>query len=98
MSRKPETLAQALEWERAKTRYLRLGLCHKCAALAAWGHQHGAGGWQPLHPPCSLCAPIVASFPVVTTNPAWRKVLRTPNTRPPAVPCPRATAAIATVI
>ena len=33
---RPETLAQVDQWETTKRRYLRAGLCHKCAAQAAW--------------------------------------------------------------
>lgn len=82
----PETLAQAAEWERTKARYLGLGLCHKCAAQAAYGHQLHAGGWSVINPPCSTCAAIVAQLPIVTTNPAWRKSARHPqplNSAPP---------------
>ena len=71
-SSRPETLRQAQEWERIKLGYLRAGLCHKCAAQAAWGHQPGAGGWCAVNPPCPDCAPFVAMFPVVTANPHWR--------------------------
>ena len=31
-STRPETQAMAREWQRTKRRYLRSGLCHKCAA------------------------------------------------------------------
>jgi hypothetical protein len=75
----PETLAQAAEWERAKARYLGLGLCHKCAAQAAYGHQQHAGGWSAINPPCSTCAAVVAQLPIETTNPAWRKSARHPQ-------------------
>jgi hypothetical protein len=84
--RPPETLAQAAEWERTKARYLGLGLCHKCAAQAAYGHQQHAGGWSVINPPCSTCAAIVAQLPMETTNPAWRKSARHPqplNCAPP---------------
>jgi hypothetical protein len=84
--RPPETLAQAAEWERTKARYLGLGLCHKCAAQAAYGHQQHAGGWSVINPPCSTCAAIVAQLPMETTNPAWRKSARhprSPNGAPP---------------
>lgn len=75
----PETPAQAAEWERAKTRYLDLDLCHKCAAQAAFAHQTGAGGWLPIEPPCQLCAVIVAELPLETPNPVWRKSPRHPS-------------------
>jgi hypothetical protein len=72
ISRLPETPRQVREWELAKTRYLRRGLCRKCAAQAAWGHQNGAGGWEMLHPPCTECQPLVELLPMRTANPRWR--------------------------
>jgi hypothetical protein len=75
----PETLAQAAEWERTKMRYLGLGLCHKCAAQAAWGHQKGGGGWPAIKPPCADCAVVVRGLPMATPNPAWRKSPRHPS-------------------
>ena len=75
-SLRPETLAMAREWERTKTRYLRAGLCHKCAAQAAWGHQIGAGSWHAIRPPCVDCVEIVELFPYPTRSPSWRAVLR----------------------
>jgi hypothetical protein len=75
----PETLTQAAEWERTKARYLGLGLCHKCAAQAAYGHQQHAGGWSVINPPCFTCAAVVAQLPIETTNPAWRKSARHPQ-------------------
>ncbi len=75
-STRPETLAQVAQWEKTKKRYLRAGLCHRCAAQAAWAHQPGAGGWMLIHPPCPLCAELVAMFAYPTPNPPWRAVLR----------------------
>jgi hypothetical protein len=72
----PETMAQAVQWEKTKRRYLRAGLCHRCAAQAAWAHQPGAGGWKIINPPCPQCAELVAIFPWPTVNPVWRQVLR----------------------
>ena len=73
---RPETLEQAAHWEKTKGRYLRAGLCHKCSAQAAYGHQRGAGGWCAIHPPCPGCAGIVEMFAYVTPNPLWRSVSR----------------------
>ena len=75
-STRPETLSMAREWEKVKARYLRSGLCHKCSAQAAWGHQIGAGGWNAVRPPCPVCAELVAMFPYPTANPVWRAALR----------------------
>jgi hypothetical protein len=64
-SDRPETLAMAHQWEKAKGgRYLRAGLCHKCAAQAAWAHQPGAGGWFAIHPPCADCFELVELLPL----------------------------------
>ena len=41
MNDEPETIDQAIVWETTKNAYLRDGLCHRCAAQAAWGHQCG---------------------------------------------------------
>jgi hypothetical protein len=71
-----ETLAQAILWEKVKRRYLAAGLCHKCAAQAAYGHEYGSGGWNAIHPPCASCAQLVAMLPYATRNPQWRAVLR----------------------
>jgi hypothetical protein len=76
MITKPETLAQAAEWERTKNRYLGHGLCQRCAAQAAWAHQNLGDSWTTIHPPCELCAQIVAEFPCTTPSPDWRKTLR----------------------
>ncbi len=73
---RPETLDQAAFWEKTKTRYLRAGLCHRCAAQAAWAHQVGAGGWGAIHPPCVGCVEIVEVFAYPTPNPLWRSVVR----------------------
>jgi hypothetical protein len=72
----PETLSQAREWQKTLARYLRAGLCHRCAAQAAWAHQTCAGGWSTIHPPCPTCSGIVETFDLATPNPAWRKILR----------------------
>ena len=75
-STRPETLRKQVSGRRTKRRYLRAGLCHKCAAQAAWAHQLGAGGWGAIHPPCAECAGIVELFAYPTTNPLWRSVTR----------------------
>ncbi len=52
-----ETLSQARHWDKRKSRYVAYGLCHRCAAQAAWGHQCG---FNRVAAPCDGCAPIVA--------------------------------------
>jgi len=70
---KPESIRQAQRWDVVKTRYVNAGLCGRCAAQAAWGHQSGGGGWDTLHQPCRDCAPVVSALPEPTINPQWRK-------------------------
>jgi len=83
----PESMRQAQRWDVIKLRYKDAGLCDRCAAQAAWGHQDNAGGWNDLHPPCDRCAPSVRGFPVPTTNPLWRKFERPQDhKRIPAAP------------
>ncbi|UMB67677.1 hypothetical protein [Mycobacterium paraterrae] len=76
MTAKPETLGQATEWERTKSRYLGHGLCQRCAAQAAWAHQNRGDSWTTIHPPCESCAQVVAKLPHSTPSPKWRKSLR----------------------
>ncbi len=68
----PETAAQAAEWDRKKGQYIRAGLCHQCAAQAAWGHQLG---FQRVHPPCQRCVRVVVVLPQPGVN-GWRKLPR----------------------
>jgi hypothetical protein len=75
-SLRPETLRQAQEWDRVKRRYIRAGLCHRCAAQASYGHEIGGGGWDSIHPPCAGCAELVAMFAYLTPNPVWRAITR----------------------
>jgi hypothetical protein len=72
----PETMRQAQRWDVIKLRYMDAGVCGRCAAQLAWGHQDNAGGWTHLRSPCDKCAPIVRDLPVPTTNPLWRKFER----------------------
>lgn len=74
---KPETLAEARHWQNRNTRYLSLGLCYACAAQAAYGHQLG---FSRINPPCAVCVPIIAAFPVRAVGP-WRKVLNPSDVR-----------------
>jgi len=68
-----ETPRQAQRWDIVKSRYLNAGLCHRCAAQAAWGHQANGKGWAALRPPCDACQSLIQSFPMPTTTPLWRK-------------------------
>jgi hypothetical protein len=70
-TRRPETVSEARYWTTLEGRYVTLGLCHTCAAQAAWGHQLG---WGDINPPCDSCQPIVAGFPSPTREDSpWRK-------------------------
>lgn len=70
---RPETLGQARVWQRKCGRYQIAGLCHRCAAQAAYGH---AEGFQNIKDPCEECQSTVDTFP--TPGPRgskWRKIL-----------------------
>jgi hypothetical protein len=80
---KPETMGQARKWQSRMNIYLKLGLCHKCACQAAYGHQLGFAphehvsrtgnvALEGVHPPCDQCQPIVDTFPVEAWG-KWRK-------------------------
>lgn len=63
-----ETLSQAREWDKTKMHYVRLGLDHRCAAQAAYGHQLG---FTQVKDPCSACLKVIVGFP--TPQPGlWR--------------------------
>lgn len=66
----PETQGQTRIWDTANVWYRAAGLCYRCAAQVAWGHQ---SGWSRLHPPCDECASIVRTFPLKQVN-GWRSV------------------------
>ena len=69
---RPETWSESQSFTARNNRYRALGLCPRCTAQAAYGHQHG---FTAVHPPCPECAPLVATFPHRTSVEAWRKVL-----------------------
>lgn len=76
----PETEAQARVWDRKLKRYEIAGLCHTCAAQAAWGHALGFGK---IKDPCERCQPIVNALP--NSGPRgskWRKCLLRLETMP----------------
>jgi hypothetical protein len=78
MNAAPETPRQVRTWQAFKNAYLSRGLCSRCAAQAAFGHQNGftAGpGRTAVRPPCDSCTPIVATFPIaVAEGSQWRKI------------------------
>ena len=61
----PESRSQAETWDRTRNRYAAVGLCDRCAAQAAWGHQLG---FTEVHAPCEGCAEVVATLPVGQVN------------------------------
>ena len=65
---RPETLREAIRWQTVKNHYVALGLCHVCAAQAAYGHQIG---FTRINQPCPDCAGVVAGLPDETAN-GWR--------------------------
>lgn len=65
----PETPGQERSWAEFKNQYLRLGLCHRCAAQAAYGHAHG---FAVVEPPCPDCLPVIQGFEFERAN-DWRK-------------------------
>ena len=68
----PESRVQAKEFDRRKRAYRDAGLCHACAAQAAFGHQMG---FLQVHPPCASCVPIVMGFPYPAEG-SWRRFRR----------------------
>ena len=65
---RPETMREATAWTVFKNHYVALGLCHVCAAQAAYGHQIG---FTRINQPCPDCADVVAGFPDGAAN-GWR--------------------------
>jgi len=60
-----ETPRQARRWQQVYGWYDRAGLCPRCCAQGAWGHQLG---FSNVKPPCNPCAVIVAEFPAKVSN------------------------------
>lgn len=65
---KPETASQAAAHGRVLALAVEAGLCRPCASALAWGVQNG---FATVHPPCEVCAPLVASWPVARLS-GWR--------------------------
>lgn len=79
---RPETMGQALAWDRRRDAYAyRAGLCDRDAAALSWGHSLGFASLT--HPPCEECTPVVATFPEETAHPAWRAYTRGRVKAPP---------------
>lgn len=68
---KPETVGQAQLFETYKNRYVDVGLCHYCAAQAAYGHQHGFSNVEYAADWC--CGPVIARLPNEEVN-GWRSM------------------------
>ncbi|MCU4298184.1 hypothetical protein D3I60_14070 [Brevibacterium permense] len=75
-----ETSRQARRWQGVYGWYDRAGLCPRCCAQAAWGHQLG---FSNVKPPCLPCSVIVAAFPVTAAN-GWNQL--TEHTAPQYAP------------
>jgi hypothetical protein len=84
-SERPETMGQALAWDRRRDAYAyRAGLCDRDAAALSWGHSLGFASLP--DGPCEDCAPIVTTFPVETSHPSWRAHPRGRVSRPSGRP------------
>jgi hypothetical protein len=69
-----ETLREARTWETVKSKYLAVGLCHRCACQAAYGHQLG---FSLVRSPSESCAPLVSALPVAAGKGSpWRRFRR----------------------
>lgn len=66
----PETLREARRWTVRNTQYINIGLCFKCAAQAAYGHQLG---FLRANDPCVICTALVDRFPRQEAG-AWRSL------------------------
>lgn len=64
----PESVRQAQRHESVTNSYRLAGLCVRCAAQAAYGHQHG---FSTVRRPCTACRSVVERFPVGKPN-GWR--------------------------
>lgn len=71
-SQRHETTRQARTWQEVYGWYDRAGLCPRCSAQGAWGHQLG---FSNVRQPCNSCAGIVAEFPAESLN-GWRRLNR----------------------
>lgn len=65
---KPETLQQALTWQKVCRLAEAAGLCPRCAAQLAWGAQNGGGGFSSVKAPCAPCTIVMLEWPVVRPN------------------------------
>lgn len=71
MKDEPETPRQARRWDDAYSRYLRAGLCSKCASQSAWAGQYG---YDRAAPPCAECIPAMQSFPGADHVNGWKSI------------------------
>lgn len=71
---RPETQGEAEAFHFTANHYRHLGLCHTCAAQAAYGHQLG---FSLIDSPCRVCATVVACMPKTEVN-GWRS--KSPST------------------
>jgi hypothetical protein len=85
----PETLRQARRFDAYSMEARRAGLCRVCAPRYAYGRRDG---FSIVHPPCSDCLAVMASWPVAAVN-GWRKGATrraggapVPFSAPPGVP------------
>lgn len=67
----PETIAQAITFDRVVTLAHEHGLCWPCAAQVGWAAQLGYS--RVTRVPCDDCRPLVDALPMETSHPAWRR-------------------------
>jgi len=68
MTKAAETMGQARTFDGRANQYRRAGLCDRCAAQAAFGHQQS---FSKVHKPCPDCLSLVRLFPLDALN-GWR--------------------------
>jgi len=69
-----ESIRQAQTFDVVLKKYKAIGLCHACAAQAAWGHQNG---FASIKPPCAQCVELLPGLPIPAgINSPWRRLQR----------------------
>jgi hypothetical protein len=71
-SGEPETVHEARRWQTRLNKYVKAGICHRCAGQAANGHRDG---WANVRPPCGECWPTVNGWASPTGAPSgWHSL------------------------
>lgn len=77
MVNRAESLRQARSFDLLNARYIAAGLCPRCAAQAAFGHQIG---FHSVYPPCPDCEGVVQAFQTPRCN-GWKSLAPKPRQR-----------------